>query len=319
MMRRTNKWSSFSLGGVGRLGSPYLSKNSTSGSSLLSLPVKGVGPLPAATAMLCFAFVAVAVRFRSVDFLSSFTMVMNGWMRWKGKHKDTVPVSDWYCLMVFPFFLTTMISPSSARTISSLAGHSIVRCFVNRQLQPLSWSAAVTSRHSSRQTNTLRDNNNNTGDNRIPQIRMHPSGLGQRVLSGGFVMDKRGKKQYLEMALGYFWMIKDLSVTGNKPILSNETLIPEREAEPFPTLYDLTNLNNEKTVLPDHIIDSNGRSIGCTISSALEGAHTFFVVGQTNAVWWQWHSNNSVIGKLHHGSSRLRGHLRIVLTFMLIR
>jgi hypothetical protein len=148
---------------------------------------------------------------------------------------------------------------------------------------------------------------------------MHPSGLGQRVLSGGFVMDKRGKKQYLEMALGYFWMIKDLSVTGNKPILSNETLIPEREAEPFPTLYDLTNLNNEKTVLPDHIIDSNGRSIGCTISSALEGAHTFFVVGQTNAVWWQWHSNNSVIGKLHHGSSRLRGHLRIVLTFMLIR
>lgn len=106
---------------------------------------------------------------------------------------------------------------------------------------------------------TLQHPNHDNTDHRIPQIRMHPLGLAQRILPGGLVMDKRGKKQYVEMHLGYFWMMKDLSATGNKPILSNETLIPEREAEVFPTLYDLTNLHQQSAVLPDCVLQNNGR------------------------------------------------------------
>ena len=69
------------------------------------------------------------------------------------------------------------------------------------------------------------------------------------------------------MEYGYFWMLRDLRQTAEKPILSNVTLIPEQQAKLFPTVPDvqcLDNINNNNNAqqpstvtLPDHWLRNN--------------------------------------------------------------
>mmetsp|Transcript_26366 Transcript_26366/g.56044 ORF Transcript_26366/g.56044 Transcript_26366/m.56044 type:complete len:357 (+) Transcript_26366:146-1216(+) len=97
---------------------------------------------------------------------------------------------------------------------------------------------------------------------RNKNIIMHPDGHSQKILPGNFVVKKNPstgveKKVLLEHALGYFWAIKELSLTDKKPILSNETLIPAAEAENFPSLKELVNLHEEVVDVPDFFTRNN--------------------------------------------------------------
>lgn len=87
---------------------------------------------------------------------------------------------------------------------------------------------------------------------RIPGIEVNPDSLGHGVLPGNLIYKTykwsgNTRKVPLELAHGYFWMVKDLKQTDQKPTLSNETLIPQNEAKIFPTLEGLTTLDDLKT------------------------------------------------------------------------
>ena len=90
---------------------------------------------------------------------------------------------------------------------------------------------------------------------------MNPNGDSHRILPGGFVMKqvKNEKRKVLaERALGNFWMMSDLKKTDNKPILSNEQLIPECDAQLFPSLSGFTVLeDNSPASVPDFFLRNN--------------------------------------------------------------
>ncbi|KAL7467841.1 hypothetical protein ACHAXS_012114 [Conticribra weissflogii] len=97
---------------------------------------------------------------------------------------------------------------------------------------------------------------------RNKNIVMHPEGLGKNILPGDFVLKKNPRtgverKVLLEHALGYFWAVKELSLTNNKPILCNEEIIPAAEAELFPTLKGLNSLKDEIVDIPDFFVRNN--------------------------------------------------------------
>jgi ATPase complex subunit ATP10 len=56
-----------------------------------------------------------------------------------------------------------------------------------------------------------------------------------------------GKERWQPVTLeyGYFWMLRDLRQTNDKPFISNTQLIPENEAKVFPYLSGLSCLDNK--------------------------------------------------------------------------
>ncbi len=87
---------------------------------------------------------------------------------------------------------------------------------------------------------------------RIHGIEVNPDSLGHGVLPGNLIyktykLTGNTRKVPLELAHGYFWMIKDLKKTDSKPILSNTKLIPHQDAQLFPTLEGLTTLDDLDT------------------------------------------------------------------------
>ena len=87
---------------------------------------------------------------------------------------------------------------------------------------------------------------------RISGIKVNPDSLGMNVLPGNLIYKKyklsgNTRKIPLELAHGYFWMLKDLKNTNQKPTLSNEQLIPVRDAQLFPTLKGLNTLDDSNT------------------------------------------------------------------------
>jgi hypothetical protein len=96
-------------------------------------------------------------------------------------------------------------------------------------------------------------------------IIMHPDSISHLILPPGNVVrrtTRRGKiqNQYIELEYGYFWMIKDLKRSHEKPIVSNETLIPTRLAKPFPLLPGCKSLTGEKVDLGADYITRRNRS-----------------------------------------------------------
>lgn len=84
---------------------------------------------------------------------------------------------------------------------------------------------------------------------RIHGIEVNPESLGYGVMPGNLIYKTykwsgNTRKIPLELAHGYFWMVTDLKKTNQKPTLSNERLIPEHEAQLFPTLEGLTTLDD---------------------------------------------------------------------------
>lgn len=92
-------------------------------------------------------------------------------------------------------------------------------------------------------------------------IQVHPDSISKTILPGNFVLreSKSGetKKRYTELAYGYFWNIKDLKRSGDKPIMSNETLIPDNQAKMFPHLSQLESLSGVTVELPDYFLRKN--------------------------------------------------------------
>jgi ATPase complex subunit ATP10 len=92
-------------------------------------------------------------------------------------------------------------------------------------------------------------------------IRMHPDSISKSILPGNMTIRKNRsgdeKKRYTELVYGYFWMIKDLRKTDDKPVLSNDKLIPESIAKPFPSLNGLKSLAGEKVDIPAHFLRKN--------------------------------------------------------------
>jgi ATPase complex subunit ATP10 len=92
-------------------------------------------------------------------------------------------------------------------------------------------------------------------------IRMHPDSISKSILPGNMTIRKNRsgdeKKRYTELVYGYFWMIKDLRKTDDKPVLSNDKLIPESIAKPFPALTGLKSLSGEKVDIPAHFLRKN--------------------------------------------------------------
>jgi hypothetical protein len=100
-------------------------------------------------------------------------------------------------------------------------------------------------------------------DNRIRDIQPNPNGIGSKIKPGNLVdkfYEKTGNTRTIptELAYGYFWMIKDLSNTGGKPIISNQHLIPAKNSQPFPSLLaGLQTLNGEAAELPNFFLRKN--------------------------------------------------------------
>jgi len=91
---------------------------------------------------------------------------------------------------------------------------------------------------------------------------MHPDGHGKHILPGDFVLKKNPRtgverKVLLEHALGYFWAVKELSLTNNKPILCNNEVIPAAEAELFPSLKGLNSLRDDIVDIPEFFVRNN--------------------------------------------------------------
>lgn len=105
-------------------------------------------------------------------------------------------------------------------------------------------------------------------------IQVHPDSISSKVLPGNMVLKESssGKvmKRNVELVYGYFWMIKDMQRTNDKPILTSDGLIPEHEAKVFPSLPNVQNLNNAIVQLPEHFVRKN-RSHDATAQCTIVG------------------------------------------------
>ncbi|GKY92815.1 hypothetical protein MPSEU_000251100 [Mayamaea pseudoterrestris] len=63
------------------------------------------------------------------------------------------------------------------------------------------------------------------------------------------------KKRYTELVYGYFWMLKDLKKTNEKPLQT--TIIPEKQAKVFPLLENVKTLSGDNVSLPDVLLRRN--------------------------------------------------------------
>ena len=101
---------------------------------------------------------------------------------------------------------------------------------------------------------------------RIKGILVNPAGIGSTVLPGGLVYKHfkwsgNTRKVPLELVHGYFWMMWDSRKCDGKPTLSNQSLIPEDEAQLFPVLEGLHTLSGEKADLPIFFLDKQQGTI----------------------------------------------------------
>jgi ATP10 protein len=100
-------------------------------------------------------------------------------------------------------------------------------------------------------------------DNRIRDIIANPDGLGSRIKPGNLIdkFYKRANKTRtvpVELAHGYFWMIKDTVATKGKPTLSNAHLIPTETAQQFPSILSgVKTLSGESVEIPDFFSRKN--------------------------------------------------------------
>ena len=60
-------------------------------------------------------------------------------------------------------------------------------------------------------------------------------------------------------------ILQELSLTDNKPIISNGTVIPAAEAETFPTLKGLVNLHEEVVDIPYFFTRNNRECFACMV------------------------------------------------------
>jgi len=135
---------------------------------------------------------------------------------------------------------------------------------------------------------------------------VNPESVGDSILPGGEYCIKRDprtekdRRVLLERKYGFLWMMADLAKTKSKPTFSNTALIPETEAEVFPTFGDCCEMeNDEDVILPEYFLRdnrANDPSAQCTLvaisykdhgnkllKSWTEPFEQFYGVGQNRA------------------------------------
>ena len=113
-------------------------------------------------------------------------------------------------------------------------------------------------------TSRVSDDAHDPNTYRHAVTNFHPEAVAQYVFPDKTVKKFKRKassenlRRPVELEFGYFWMLRDLRSTNDKPIVGREDLIPEKEAESFPTLKVLSLEDNEKTLtIPDDLISQN--------------------------------------------------------------
>lgn len=112
-------------------------------------------------------------------------------------------------------------------------------------------------------TNTYNDDDNHEAEYALRHygIQVHPDSISSKILPGNFVLreSKSGKKKkrYTELVHGYFWMMKDLTKSNDKPIQTNKALIPESRSKVFPVLQGLKSLDGQQVNFPDYVLRKN--------------------------------------------------------------
>lgn len=100
-------------------------------------------------------------------------------------------------------------------------------------------------------------------EGRIQDIIMNPNSLGNKILPGNVVIKNvRDEERTIvaERALGNFWMMGDLKRTDAKPILTNTLLIPDEQAQVFPSLGEWVTLEEDSQAIytvPDFFLRNN--------------------------------------------------------------
>ena len=96
-------------------------------------------------------------------------------------------------------------------------------------------------------------------DHRHEGIETHPQSISHQIQPGNFILrpGPTAKKRYTEFVYGYFWMLKDLTKSKEKPILSNVELIPETKAKALPRLSNIQSLTGQVVNLPEYIWRKN--------------------------------------------------------------
>lgn len=132
---------------------------------------------------------------------------------------------------------------------------------------PESRSSSSSSSSTKKGSNkTLRLHNANP--ERIRGIQVNPESMGYEILPGNLIYKKIGgttgetKKIPLELVHGYFWMVSDLKKTDQKPTLSNDRLIPQREAQFFPALDNLYSLTDNENPLNIPMVFTENAAVG---------------------------------------------------------
>jgi ATPase complex subunit ATP10 len=135
-----------------------------------------------------------------------------------------------------------------------------------------SWSrrrtirSLVTDNHHPNDPNdmdSLHANSNPMFQHRHHGILVHPDSISNLILPGNQVYRKKSdgtiKKRYTEWVYGYFWMLKDLNRSAEKPIVTNRQLIDESMAKVFPPLHGLTSLEKVSSVInvPSYLVRKN--------------------------------------------------------------
>jgi mitochondrial ATPase complex subunit ATP10 len=163
----------------------------------------------------------------------------------------------------------------------------------------------TTTRATLTKTTTRKDEYDNVDENdpnhmnfphRHGGIRMHPDSISRKVLPPGNMVWQRSKprkgrvrkQKYLELEYGYFWNIRDLKNTNEKPILSNETLIPEKDSKVFPKLEGLKSLASpsQQINLPDFFMQPpTPNSSSSSLSSAASATSFSSTTFPPNKAW----------------------------------
>ena len=91
-------------------------------------------------------------------------------------------------------------------------------------------------------------------------ITMNMDTISSTIQPGNVVIrkgrDGSERKRYTEIVHGYFWMLRDMRKTGDKPILSNTQPIPEAMAKAFPPLQ-VRSLSGTKYEIPSAFAEKN--------------------------------------------------------------
>jgi hypothetical protein len=147
----------------------------------------------------------------------------------------------------------------------------------------------------------------NANPDRIQGIVVNPESVGNKILPGNLIYKKykwsgNTRKVPMELEHGYFWMIGDLKRTENRPTLSNDTMIPESDAQHFPVLKGLKSLSGNVVDLPFCLMDNDGEldvvvlktmllrlTTRCTfvlISLLIRFSTQRMVINSLNVHWW---------------------------------